>query len=183
MAHRWRGYPLFEFRVYHQMLHNKLKIYDGVNIFLRTKMQIIEHGEFRCQGTISLALPYSRDLFFLIMYSPPSPGIRINAINPTLTRTRIFRDCPFNFLESSLGQFCADSHPLHGRLSKPEEQGEVILFLASDAARFVSGECVKVDAALAKRGYPKNYYPGPPPCWYVYRHPVPVMTPAFKRAS
>ncbi|KAK3720227.1 hypothetical protein RRG08_007851 [Elysia crispata] len=74
-------------------------------------------------------------------------GIRINAINPTFVDTWIFRHVE-NY----------PSHPLHGRKYTPEEQGEVILFLASDAARFVSGECVKVDGAIAKKGYAKNFY-------------------------
>ncbi|RUS68785.1 hypothetical protein EGW08_023452 [Elysia chlorotica] len=85
-------------------------------------------------------------------------GIRINAINPTVVKTRIFRDLPGDFYESEAVQFVSEAHPLHGRLSTPEEQADVILFLASDAASFVTGQCLVVDGALSQRGFPLNYY-------------------------
>ncbi|KAK3714563.1 hypothetical protein RRG08_020820 [Elysia crispata] len=89
-------------------------------------------------------------------------GIRINAINPTLVgSTRIARDYRADLFKTGMGKFFCDSHPLRARSSTPEEQGEVILFLASDAARFVTGECVKVDGAMANKGYPRNFYQGP----------------------
>ncbi|GFR95101.1 short-chain dehydrogenase [Elysia marginata] len=91
-------------------------------------------------------------------------GIRINAINPTIVRTRIFRENPEDFHDSELGQFFAQSHPLHGRASKPEEQAEVILFLSSPAANFITGECVRCDGAITLKGFPPNYFvPGSKP--------------------
>ncbi|RUS84562.1 hypothetical protein EGW08_007657 [Elysia chlorotica] len=66
-------------------------------------------------------------------------GIRINATNPTYTKTRIFRDLPPAFLNGRSFKAVSEGHPLHGRHSNPEEQAEVILFLASDAARDSAG--------------------------------------------
>ena len=50
----------------------------------------------------------------------------------------------------------AKATPLKGPESGTEEQAEVIGFLASDAARFISGQCVAVDGALLRRGNPLN---------------------------
>jgi NAD(P)-dependent dehydrogenase (short-subunit alcohol dehydrogenase family) len=72
-------------------------------------------------------------------------GVRVNAINPTLVWTKIFRKSEDTPEVRAFLNECAALHPLHGRTSTPEEQAETILFLASDAARFITGECVKVD--------------------------------------
>jgi NAD(P)-dependent dehydrogenase (short-subunit alcohol dehydrogenase family) len=45
----------------------------------------------------------------------------------------------------------ADLATLQGRIADPNEIAEAALFLASDAASFVNGECLVVDnAAMAK---------------------------------
>ena len=43
----------------------------------------------------------------------------------------------------------AAKHPLEGRCSTPKEQAEVVVFLASDRASFVTGECTRVDGAIS----------------------------------
>lgn len=91
-------------------------------------------------------------------------GIRINAINPTFVATSFFRDGKENLFASEVGLFCAKSHPLGERFSTPEEQADVIAFLASEGARFVTGECLRIDGGLAVKGNPLNYFvPSSPP--------------------
>ena len=47
------------------------------------------------------------------------------------------------------------THPLStilGRVGKPEEVAEVIAFLVSDKARFLTGECIAIDGARQNLG-------------------------------
>ncbi|CAG5125260.1 unnamed protein product [Candidula unifasciata] len=83
-----------------------------------------------------------------------SKGVRVNAVNPTLVFTRIYRSSDDDPGVDKFLKDCAAAHPLHGRASTAEEQAEVIVFLASDAARFVTGECIKVDGAATLIGVP-----------------------------
>ncbi|XP_005094557.1 3-oxoacyl-[acyl-carrier-protein] reductase FabG [Aplysia californica] len=76
-------------------------------------------------------------------------GIRVNAINPTIVLTRLHErqgqgEARKRELEENMGR----RHPLHARSSTPEEQAEVAVFLASDGAGFVTGQCVKVDGGI-----------------------------------
>ena len=47
--------------------------------------------------------------------------------------------------------------PLRGQQSGPEEQAEVIAFLASDAARMVHGQCLLVDGGTFLKGQAPNF--------------------------
>jgi NAD(P)-dependent dehydrogenase (short-subunit alcohol dehydrogenase family) len=68
-------------------------------------------------------------------------GIRVNAILPTSdTRRLAQRESSDRQIERSI--------PL-GRLGTPKEAAQVLAFLASDAASFVSGAVVPVDGGLA----------------------------------
>jgi meso-butanediol dehydrogenase/(S,S)-butanediol dehydrogenase/diacetyl reductase len=71
-------------------------------------------------------------------------GIRVNAVAPGMVKTpmtdKYFED-PAN------AERLRASTPL-GRVGLPEEIAEVILFLASDAASFVSGAVIPVDGAF-----------------------------------
>jgi NAD(P)-dependent dehydrogenase (short-subunit alcohol dehydrogenase family) len=47
------------------------------------------------------------------------------------------------------------THPLAkalGRVGKPEEVGELIAFLLSDKASFITGECIAIDGARQNLG-------------------------------
>lgn len=69
-------------------------------------------------------------------------GVRVNVVSPGPTKTA-------RFLVTRVvdPELMDESHPLV-RYGKPEEVAEAIGFLASDAARFISGQVLKVDGGL-----------------------------------
>ncbi|GJE44421.1 SDR family NAD(P)-dependent oxidoreductase [Methylobacterium soli] len=80
-------------------------------------------------------------------------GVRVNAVNPSLTFTDLTEDMKD---DAELMQKFADRIPL-GRGAEPEEVADVIAFLASHDARFVTGVNLPVDGGLtASNGQPKQ---------------------------
>ncbi|GFR93737.1 3-oxoacyl-[acyl-carrier-protein] reductase FabG-like Protein [Elysia marginata] len=125
---------------------------------------VVVNSSIGSTSTVKEALPYLMSKAALdhmvrsVALTLAPKGIRVNAINPTLVITKLFRDQAENIESTEFGQFIAKSHPLHGRASEPEEQAEVVLFLASSAARFITGECVRVDGGISLKGMPSNYF-------------------------
>ncbi len=74
-----------------------------------------------------------------------SKGVRVNAVNPGVVVTNLHRRSGVNeenyaaFLERS-----KETHPL-GRPGVPEEIAELIAFLASDRAGWITGETISID--------------------------------------
>lgn len=72
-------------------------------------------------------------------------GVRVNAVNPGVTVTNLHRRSGMDeaqyaaFLERS-----KETHPL-GRPGQPEDVADLILFLASDRASWMTGETIPVD--------------------------------------
>ena len=80
-----------------------------------------------------------------------SRGVRVNAVAPSLTVSEMTKDMMGN--PARMAQF-AERIPL-GRAAEPEEIADVIAFLASPAARFVTGVNLPVDGGLsASNGQP-----------------------------
>jgi meso-butanediol dehydrogenase/(S,S)-butanediol dehydrogenase/diacetyl reductase len=80
-------------------------------------------------------------------------GVRVNAVNPTFTATGMTED----MLEDQelIGKFL-ERIPL-GRIGQPEDVADVIAFLASEDARFVTGVNLPVDGGLsASNGQPRQ---------------------------
>jgi NAD(P)-dependent dehydrogenase (short-subunit alcohol dehydrogenase family) len=71
-------------------------------------------------------------------------GIRVNALLPGLTKTKfaaaLFADGPAH--DEWMARI-----PL-GRHAEPEDMAGTVLYLASDAARYTTGECIVVDGGL-----------------------------------
>jgi NAD(P)-dependent dehydrogenase (short-subunit alcohol dehydrogenase family) len=69
-------------------------------------------------------------------------GIRINAVNPGTIRTPILD--PFIAAMPDFESFMTARHPI-GRIGRPEEVAEAVVWLCSDAASFVVGQNLPVD--------------------------------------
>jgi len=80
-------------------------------------------------------------------------GIRVNAINPGLTRTdRLQEGMVTNARIQGISieqatQQAVEKIPL-GRMAEPEEIAHAVLFLASSKASYVTGICMSMDGAL-----------------------------------
>jgi NAD(P)-dependent dehydrogenase (short-subunit alcohol dehydrogenase family) len=68
-------------------------------------------------------------------------GIRVNAIAPGIIKTRLSE---MLWKEPTVGERAAKATPLL-RLGEPEEVASVVLFLASDMAKYITGETIVVD--------------------------------------
>jgi NAD(P)-dependent dehydrogenase (short-subunit alcohol dehydrogenase family) len=67
-------------------------------------------------------------------------GIRVNAVAPGIVDTDMS-----NFAKTDVGQKYALGIQAIQRLARPEDIGPVVAFLASDDARWISGDTVRVD--------------------------------------
>ena len=70
-------------------------------------------------------------------------GITVNAVEPGVIATEMNASLDEDTLNS-----LKDETPL-GRLGKPEEVAELVLFLASDAASFITGQIIGIDGGFA----------------------------------
>jgi 3-oxoacyl-[acyl-carrier protein] reductase len=73
-------------------------------------------------------------------------NIRVNIVAPGLVDTEGNRDS--GFVGSPAGEAGAAATPLAARFAKPEEIASVIVFLASDAAGWLTGERISVSGGL-----------------------------------
>lgn len=79
-----------------------------------------------------------------------SKGVRVNSINPGVVVTNLHRASGMS--EESYNAFLEHSkttHPL-GRVGKPEEIAELILFLASEKAAWITGVSYSIDGGRAQ---------------------------------
>jgi NAD(P)-dependent dehydrogenase (short-subunit alcohol dehydrogenase family) len=73
-------------------------------------------------------------------------GINVNAVGPGIIETPLTRAYMDQFPEKV--QATIANTPL-GRIGQPEDVADVVLFLASDAARFMTGQTVFVDGGVS----------------------------------
>ena len=76
-------------------------------------------------------------------------GIRVNAVAPGVTRTPGVQ----HYMDShpEVADKLSNAAPMK-RLGEPEEIAEMVLFLFSERASFITGQVVSVDGGLAARG-------------------------------
>ena len=77
-------------------------------------------------------------------------GVRVNAVNPGVVRTNLHLNSGMN--EDSYTAFVERSkttHPL-GRIGQPEEIADLILFLASSKAGWITGTTYSIDGGRAQ---------------------------------
>ena len=80
-------------------------------------------------------------------------GVRVNAVCPSLTRTNLTEDM---FTDAALVEKFRERIPL-GRAAEPDDIAGVIVFLASEDARFITGANIPVDGGLsASNGQPRQ---------------------------
>jgi len=77
-------------------------------------------------------------------------GVRVNAVNPGVVVTELHRRGGMD--EKAYAEFLERSkttHPL-GRVGRPEEVAELILFLASPHADWITGDTISIDGGRAQ---------------------------------
>jgi NAD(P)-dependent dehydrogenase (short-subunit alcohol dehydrogenase family) len=77
-------------------------------------------------------------------------GVRINAVNPGVVRTNLHRNSGMN--EDSYAAFVERSKTTHpiGRIGEAEEIADLILFLASSKAGWITGVTYSIDGGRAQ---------------------------------
>ena len=85
-------------------------------------------------GIIGLTLSAAKEL--------APKGIRVNAVTPGLIQTDLLKDVPENKMEEALRGVKM------GRIGEPKDVANVILFLASDLAAYVTGQVLGVDGGM-----------------------------------
>lgn len=104
--------------------------------------------------------------------------ITVNSVAPGLVDTEIGMGFPLTPAFRSW----ADAHIPLGRWANPEEVAGAVVFLASDAARYITGQCIVVDGGLTCDQFPRlpfytrSLLKGPRTRDAAYR-PVPGSTP------
>jgi NAD(P)-dependent dehydrogenase (short-subunit alcohol dehydrogenase family) len=78
-----------------------------------------------------------------------APAIRVNAVSPGMIRTTMTEPM-FAFFPEQNERF-ARTTPI-GRVGEPEDIADVVVFLCSDLARFVTGQNIVVDGGLTLHG-------------------------------
>ena len=77
------------------------------------------------------------------------PAIRVNAVSPGMIRTTMTAPW-FQFMPDQEERFVKGT-PV-GRVGEPEDIADVVVFLCSDLARFITGQNIVVDGGLTLHG-------------------------------
>jgi NAD(P)-dependent dehydrogenase (short-subunit alcohol dehydrogenase family) len=77
------------------------------------------------------------------------PGIRVNAVAPGMIRTNLTKPL-LDGLPDEVARYIRTT-PM-GRVGDPEDIADVVLFLCSDMARFITGQTLVVDGGMTLHG-------------------------------
>lgn len=119
-------------RVGEEMLKNKsgkivnVSSTNGINAFFPTSLDYDASKAGLINLTHNLALQFA-------------PYINVNAVAPGWVNTEMNKDLPQDLIDDETGKIYL------GRFAEPEEIAKVICFLASDDARYINSEVIKVD--------------------------------------
>lgn len=75
-------------------------------------------------------------------FSYKGGNVRVNAVAPGYTMTDMLKTVPQDLIEKF------EQQTMLGRLAKPEEVAQVVLFLASDMSSYITGETIAVDGGM-----------------------------------
>ena len=75
-------------------------------------------------------------------FSRKGSNVRVNAVAPGYIMTRMMETVPSDLLERFAGQ------TMLKRLGRPEEIAEVVFFLSSDAASYVTGTVISANGGM-----------------------------------
>jgi NAD(P)-dependent dehydrogenase (short-subunit alcohol dehydrogenase family) len=78
-----------------------------------------------------------------------APTIRVNAVSPGMIRTTMTAPW-FEFMPDQEDRFQRETPA--GRVGEPEDIADVVVFLCSDLARFITGQNLVVDGGLTLHG-------------------------------
>ena len=116
-------------------------IAQGSGVILSTSSVVGLYGNFgqtnyvaTKAGVIGMTRTWAREL--------GRYGIRVNAVAPGFIATEILASMPPKVIESMVG------HTPLARMGKPEDIANAFVWLASDAASFVTGAVISVDGGL-----------------------------------
>ncbi len=77
-------------------------------------------------------------------------GVRVNAVNPGVVRTNLhLRSGVGSEAYDAFVEHCKTTHPI-GRIGKPEEIADLIMYLASDLAGWITGATYSIDGGRAE---------------------------------
>ncbi len=87
-------------------------------------------------GVIGMAKGWAKE------FARKGAKVRANSIAPGVIRTPMTKDLPEKTLDGMVAKT-----PL-GRMGEPEDIANAVVFLASDDASFITGQCLGVDGGL-----------------------------------
>lgn len=114
---------------------------------IKTRGNIVVTASIASLGAMSAGMAYTvskhgvAGLVHQLACEVAAQGVRVNAIVPGAVRTHMTHDLPD---AAGVEQWVKSVTPM-GRFAEPEEIAEPTLFLASDAASFVTGTLLRVD--------------------------------------
>ena len=77
-------------------------------------------------------------------------GVRVNSVNPGVVRTNLHRRSGMDDTAyEAFAEHSTTTHPM-GRIGKPEEIADLIMYLASDQAEWITGVTYSIDGGRAE---------------------------------